>query len=292
MSKNGPGGEQASNSHPVEHGDEPPTLESLPPELRSQILESVGDLRTLRSFVRTSPTYHEQYRLKRDRLLQNCLKSELDGFYIDAHATLKSRVCELGQDRSNGTIVTFLCYYRRWRSGAGQTANIQSISPGETRWLSAFHLSVALPLVGLFCQWALANLKCATALSADGAAVELQETTMIDTSTLSTSELIRILRALYRCETYCHLFGRNKGRRIGRFGNSEITEIFSNIFKPWESEEVGCIDSFIRKRYKEVFEEVKTELHLKGPKFDSDGGGEDPSGLFRMDRFWDGEFEP
>lgn len=36
-----------------------PTLENILPELRSQILSNVQDLRTLRSLVRASPAYHE-----------------------------------------------------------------------------------------------------------------------------------------------------------------------------------------------------------------------------------------
>lgn len=268
-----------------------PTLETLPPELRSKILSNVRDLRTLKSLVRASPTYHEQYRLDRDRFLQTCLEYELDGLYVDGVATLKSRVRELGRRRTDETITAFLGSYRCWISNHDSAANVPSLNSSDIHWLCAFHLSVAVPLANLFCQWALANLERAAASSAEKAAQDEPQISM-GFSVLSKSERIRVFRALYRCETYAHLFGRNKGERIGAFRHAEITEIFFNIFQPWEAEEVGCIDFFIRSKYTDIFNEVKADLHPDSPRFDDDRGPgccPDPDGSYELDTFWNGK---
>ncbi|ROV98074.1 hypothetical protein VMCG_07011 [Cytospora schulzeri] len=262
-----------------------PFLENIPPELRFQILSS-ADLPTLKSLVRASPTYHTQYKTDRDFILQSCLEAELDGFHVDAYATLKSRVRNLGQRRSDENITEFLGTYRRWVSGPDPDVNIRLTSPGEVRWLSAFHLSVVLPLAGQFCEWTLANLRRAAVSSAQGISEESQAVTTGGLFMLNKSERIRVLRALYRYETYYHLFGRNKGRRIGWFRHSEITEVFFNIMEPWEAEELGCIDSFIRKRYTDIFNQVKADLHPDHPSFDGKRGRGDPEGSFELDDFW------
>ncbi|KAK2607005.1 hypothetical protein N8I77_005718 [Diaporthe amygdali] len=274
-------------------GEAHPTFETLPPELRSQILLNVRDLRTLKSLVRASPTYHEHYRLDRDSFLQNCLGSELDGFYVDALATFHSRVRQLGQQRSDEIIKAFLNSYRCWISGPGTIANVPLINSSDIQWLCAFHLTVALPLADSFCQWALFNLKRAAVSSAEGPVHEEPQLAM-ELSTPTKSERTRVLRALYRCETYAHLFGRNDGNRIGMFRHSEITEIFFNIFEPWEAEEVGCIDYFIRSKYTDIFNEVKADLHPDSPRFDDDRGPgccPDPDGSYELDTFWNDYME-
>lgn len=270
-------------------------LETLPPELRSQILFSIGALRSLRSLVRSSPTYHAQYKLDRDNVLQSCLATELGGLYVDALATVRSRVRKLGRDRTDEVITTFLGAYREWLSGhhdsLAAASNVMSISTSDIHWLCSFHLSVILPLTEFFSYWAYANLAKATASSEEAIGSEPAATQKMDLSSMSESERIRTMRALYRCETYYHLFGRNKGRRIGLFRHSQIAEIFFNIFQPWEAEEMGCIDSFIHKKYTHVFNEVKADLHPDSSRFDDQrsGRGPDPDGSYELDAFWDGK---
>ena len=271
------------------------TLDNLPSELRSLMLFSIGDLRTLRSLVRASPTYHAQYKLDRDNILQSCLATELGGFYIDAFATVRSRVRKLGRERTDEVITTFLGSYRQWLSGhhdsLAAASNIMSIAPSDIHWLCSFHLSVILPLAEFFSYWAYTNLAKATVSSEEAIRSEPAATQKMDLSSISKSERIRIMRALYRCETYYHLFGRNKGRRIGAFRHSQIAETFFNIFQPWEAEEMGCIDSFIHQKYTHVFNHVKADLHPDSPRFDDQrsGRGPEPDGSYELDIFWDGK---
>lgn len=291
MSTSGVEDGQVAIDRRIEPSEAQTTLENLPSELRSQILCSIRDLRTPRSLVRSSPTYHEQYRLDRDNILKHCLESELDGFYIDAFATVGSRVRKLGRKRTNEVVTTFLGSYRQWLSGPcdslAAASNAVSISCSDIHWLCSFHLSVTLPLAEFFCHWAYTNLTRAAASSENAIQDEPAATQRMDLSLLSNSERIRVMRALYRCETYYHLFGQNKGNRSGGFRDSEITEIFFNIFQPWEAEETGCIDLFIQTEYTHVFNEVKADLHPSSPRFDDQwsGRGPEPDGSYELDVF-------
>lgn len=295
MSTSGVEDGRVASGRRTEPSEAQTALENLPSELRSQILCSIGDLRTLRSLVRSSPTFHEQYRLNRDNILKHCLESELDGFYIDAFATVRSRVCKLGRKRTNEVITTFLGSYRQWLSGPRDSlaaaSYAMSISCSDIHWLCSFHLSVTLPLAEFFCHWAYTNLTRAAASSGNAIQDEPAAAQKMDLSLISNSERIRIMRAVYRCETYYHLFGRNKGDRWGGFRHSEIAEIFFTIFQPWEAEEIGCVDLFIQTEYTRVFNEVKADLHPDSPGFDDQRGGRgpEPDGSYELDRFWDGE---
>lgn len=295
MSTSGVEDGQVAIGYRVEPSEAQMTLENLPPELRSQILYSIGDLRTLMSLVRSSPTYHEQYRLDREKILEHCLDNELDGLYIDALATVGSRARKLGPKRTDEVITTFLDSYRQWLSGPcdslAAVSNAMSMKGSDLRWLSSFHQLTVLPLAEFFCRWAHTNLSRA-AVSSENAIQDEQATTQkMDLSLISNSERIRIMRALYRCETYYHLFGRNKGNRFGFFRDTEIAEIFFSIFQPWEAEEIGCVEFFIQTEYTHVFNEVQADLHPKSPRFDDqwDGRGQEPDGSYELDILWDGE---
>lgn len=282
-----------TNHHQAHPREAHPTFENMPPELRSQILYSVGDLRTLKSLVHASPTYHEQYRLDRDRLLHNCLKSELDGFYVDALATLRSLPRHLGSVRTNEIISIYLDAYNSWLLAPDSPANIPSVDSTGISWLCEFQLSVVLPLADMFCKWALANLKSLALSSAEETANGGPEPKgeVMDLSALTESERTRISRALYRCETYHNLFGENDGRRIHWLRHSEITNLYFNIFEPWEAEEVACIDSFITSKYKDVFNKIKADLHPLSSRFDGQRGDGDPDGSHELDDWWAGEFQ-
>ncbi len=88
---------------------------------------------------------------------------------------------------------------------------------------------------------------------------------------LSRSEERRIFRALYRYEIFCHLFGRTlrhrRGHRWGGLRGRQINEHLLCLFDPWEAEAIGCVDLFIRERYKLLFEEVKWDLSPQNPKY-------------------------
>lgn len=221
-------------------------LERLPAELRYQILRSIPDLPTLCALVHASPVMYAQYARNRDNVLRACVESELDGLYVHAYACNKSRATTIGPARTNEVIVPFLDAYRDWLDPRSSNAPVpvNALEPSTARWLATFHLSVARPMTNMYSRWALQNLARAVA-SSDG---QQHEQTPQDAN-LSRSEEIRIMRAVYQCETFHHLFGCHRGRVPGNYRFHEISGLFFTIFDPWEAEAIGCIDEFVRHGY-------------------------------------------
>ncbi|KAI0184930.1 hypothetical protein EV127DRAFT_515670 [Xylaria flabelliformis] len=271
-------------------------LENLPVELGLLLLSSMPDLPTLRALVHASPVLHAQYRYNRNSVLRACLSRELDGFLVDAYANAMSRVRELGP-RTDETITDYLDTYQTWLSSSASFLSMKSISPGRIRWMVAYHISVARPLARFYSNWALANLKKAVLAStsqqgtAETEVNEVAEKEIVDDAAaqddqdteLSRSEEIRFFRALYRYETYHHLFGRNQGRRLGGFRHHEIHDLFFCLFDPWEAEAVGCIETFVRFKYEDIFNQVKTDLHPRNARFRQDDGVYNPEGSHDLD---------
>ncbi|KAH6649305.1 hypothetical protein F5144DRAFT_552565 [Chaetomium tenue] len=243
-------------------------LENLPAELRDQILLSVPDLLTLQSLVRASPLMHAQYRSNRDAIIRACVARDLDGLVVDAYACVMSRVHVMGRPRTKEKIIAFLGAYHGWISDS--RIDVSSIRSSYVRWLSAFHLDIVKPLARRYSTWALQHLFRATCESAaqgqgtmEPPVAEAQEQDV----SLSRSEEIRIFRALYRYETYYHLFGRrNQEGEEGIVTLEEINSHFFGLFHPWEAEAIGCIDIFVRQRYDWIFDEVQDDLHAVNPE--------------------------
>ena len=131
--------------------------------------------------------------------------------------------------------------------------------------MAAYHLSVARPLARMFSKWAHSNLRKAASslISQEGVPKALLKLSGKEDIRLKRSDEIRIFRALYRYETFYHLFGRNRGRRHCAFRHHEINELFFCLFDPWEAEAIGCIDSFVRQRYEDILTRSKRTCILE-----------------------------
>ncbi|KAI0205950.1 hypothetical protein F4808DRAFT_455447 [Astrocystis sublimbata] len=263
-------------------------LEDLPAELRLLILSSMPDLLTLCALVHASPVMHAQYRYSRDTILRACMSRELAGFLVDAYATANSRVRIIGDKRPDEKIVEYLSTYETWLSRSTAILDMKTWSPSCIRWVAAFHLSVAQPLARRYSEWALANLRGAVS------STEMNEAAQREAETdpaiqgklaveLSRSEEIRVFRALYRYQTFQHLFGRNRGQRQGGFCDHEIFDLFFCLFEPWEGEAVGCIYLFVRSNYDDIFDQVKLDLHPYNPKFRQENGVFNPTGSYDLE---------
>jgi hypothetical protein len=271
-------------------------FENLPAELRDNILLHIPDLPTLRSLIRASPTMHAQYRSNRDTVLRACLARELDGCFVHAYACLKSRVREMRPLRTDENITDFLAGYRTWIEGPTPPPSMASLGPSSCRWLAAFHVSVVRKLGRRYAAWALANLAYTRVPSPGSqeasdaeAEAEAAAAAAPTPQPLSRSEEIRIFRALYRYETFCHLFGRNRCNRYGGFGEEQINEMFLCLFDPWEAEAIGCIDLFMRDKYRDIFIEVKWDLSDENPKYWQPDGVLNPLDSFDIDGSWRGK---
>ncbi|KAI1149085.1 hypothetical protein F4825DRAFT_431758 [Nemania diffusa] len=249
------------------------------------VLCRVPDLPTLRALVRASPILHAQYRHDRDEILRACLSRELEGLFVDAWANIESRVCTLGP-RNDGVITSYIAYYRTWLSSPTPYPDVNSIKGGRLRWMAAYHLAIARPMALLYSNWALTNLK-KTILSSTSqqgpGGTEIKEAVKEEPTAqtnrdikLSRSEEIRIFRALYRYETFQHLFGINEGKRKGRFSSHEINYLFFSHFGPWETDAIGCIHTFVTHKYEDIFNQVKADLPHTHARSKQKNGTPDP----------------
>ncbi|KXH49793.1 hypothetical protein CSIM01_03930 [Colletotrichum simmondsii] len=232
-------------------------LESLPAELRFLLLSWMPDLPTLHNVINASPVLHAQYRKARDTLLFTCLSKELDGYYVDAFATLRSRVTILGLKRTDDMCEQFL------------SDDHDSVLSGK-HTVGDFDRPRARPIARLYANWALGNLRQAVSSESQFTSGETSISTRPgadDVASLSPSEEIRIYRAIYRFETYCHLFGRNKGVRSYGFRSDKICDIFFGNFDPWDVEAFGSIYLFIKYKYERLFDEVKDDVADTNPRF-------------------------
>lgn len=223
-------------------------LEALPAELRLQVLSQMADLCALRALVFASPVFSQQYHLDRQNLLGQVLLRSLGGLAVEAHAVQRSIALYHRSPRPllAGTRRQFIHSYVSRRFAPPELV-LQDCTLTDLAEMAAFHQSVARPL----------SLKCA--------ALFLEHLDpSLEVGSLSGTEQTRLLRALYRFQLYCNIFGQ--GPEPGRFRLldelpfADTLALFFGSFYPWEVEEVDCIYMLIRNKYDAVFDAVECDL--------------------------------
>jgi len=104
---------------------------------------------------------------------------------------------------------------------------------------------------------------------------------------LSKTEEMRLLRALYRFQLCCNLFGKGVDssgwyHRGLNFESVDILTIFLCLFEPWEIEEITCIYTFSKDMYNQIFSEIRWDVDAMNPKFDDQGRPPTPDGAFDL----------
>ncbi|KAH6887767.1 hypothetical protein B0T10DRAFT_574936 [Thelonectria olida] len=210
--------------------------------------------------------------LNHDHAIRVDLEEELDGFWVDAYALSRCRANQLGSIRTDRAVNIFLGQYRLWISPEPSRIcaypSVRSIDSESLRWIEAYHRSVAEPLAREYKNWAYANLtKAAASFAAkNGAAAPSSSRAVIEID-LRRSEEIRIFRAIYRYEIYYRLFGQSDVPQQHPIPFHQVNAGFCCIFNPWEVEEIGCIDLFVREKYEDLFNQVEADLSPEMPTF-------------------------
>ena len=101
-------------------------------------------------------------------------------------------------------------------------------------------------------------------------------------------EETRLVRAFYRFQLCCNLFGTNRvlarqppaGRRLADIFVRE-EELFT-LYEPWEIEEVVCVYEFAKDKFDEIFSRIYWDVHRINPKF-ADQRCARPVGSFDLD---------
>ncbi|KAF9889591.1 hypothetical protein FE257_007099 [Aspergillus nanangensis] len=233
-------------------------LENLPPEIRLLLL-SILELEELKALVHASPVYHQQYLLNRKYVLCQSLDGALYGVAAEACVTYRSITVDLSNDKYRGAVDELMKSYRaRRRSPPQYSIFHEALTLEEAKAIAAFHLSVIVPLIQRYTEWALDNLGKETQNP------RLQEP-------LSTMETTRIMRALYRFELCCNVFGNgslpDRKRPWNDFDIEDFYAIFISLFEPWEVEEMACIFAFSEAQYQAIFDKIPCDVYVNNPKF-------------------------
>ncbi|RDL30361.1 uncharacterized protein BP5553_10239 [Venustampulla echinocandica] len=220
------------------------TLENLPPEIRRQLLSVLG-LEELSALVHASSTFHQQYLLDRKSLLCKCLATTLRSATVDACAVYRSSLASFLDARTGETVTQFLKSYQNRRSSTQYSILNEGLTEDEVVGMIAFHSSIIKALARHYTDWALINLATETKDSQSH-------------GLLSRTEETRLLRALYRFQLCCNLFG------TGRHGI---------LLEP------GKV------KYNQIFDDIRWDVHEENPKFDGQRPPT-PDGAFDLDNSW------
>lgn len=237
----------------------PSGLENLPFEIRIQILWEVADFPSLRSLIRASPLYHATYLEEgRERVLRDLALKQLDyRLRPDALAAVRSARYYATPRRKRQTIGAFLDEYGRAR---GQLES-------DSEWLSCTSMTEAIDLVHLH----EAVKRVSEDFCFEIASKMPQEEQFID---LSQMEQLRLYRGMYRYQTYCNFFGKDKSwSQEDNFGADWPPllprDYYLPTFPPWEVQEIACVWQYVNRRWASILQEV-SDVYL--PKqFSRDG---------------------
>ncbi len=240
--------------NPTPETEQPPraatvTLETLPAELRLQILKLLPELTDLKAIVHASPVFHQQYLLDRRQLLGNSLQVNLGSVLVDAYALEQSLALPEARQLPLGATTRFvrlqLADYAELR--ASPHGVLEKCSSDALASMASFYLSVIKPLLAQLPPLFLQNLNGPPEA---------------DVEELSKVERTRLSRALYRVQLFYSLFRFDEECSPAGFQFSGADKIISffGLFDPWENEAVYSIYHAMVEKYRRLFEETPWDL--------------------------------
>ncbi|KAL5343436.1 hypothetical protein BJX70DRAFT_169383 [Aspergillus crustosus] len=234
------------------------SLENLPLDICRRILYS-SDLEGLRALVHASPVYHRAYLTGRHSILTNSFWKTLDIVFADAYAVHQSSSDIFVKRRSRRRVTQFLKNYKSYRSPQQTSATRNLPTQEEVISMVRYHLRIVIPQLYNFTNWALSNLCHQTQRGS------------YPRRALTRTEKSRLLRALYRFQLCCNLFGVSSlppGCSFKKFNTSDIVAMFLRLFQPWEVEELCCIYAYAEDYYCVVFNIIDWHLDPSSPESD------------------------
>lgn len=246
-------------------------IESLPVEIQRQIMFCLPSLASLGAIIRASPIFYSLFQSEPKNFIANCLILGLGDAFLDASTAqaamqddFQRQRCDAMKMRRESTIVwPFLESYLKKVQELPCNAWIHSISLPEAVQMATFHTSTVEPLVEQYASWALGNIG-----------------TSAQSTTLSSTERMRIQRAMYRFQILCDVFGnklKHDNLSANRPRNLRCLRFLSR-YEPWEIEEILCINTFFQEKYEQRLSEVSDDLNPNNNRLHSHsplGGPED-----------------
>ncbi|KAK3946251.1 hypothetical protein QBC46DRAFT_369299 [Diplogelasinospora grovesii] len=250
-------------------------LEDLPAEIRLQILSVLG-LEELRTLVRASPVFHQQYLANRRYILRKYLETTL---IVDAHTVYRSSLAEFQNKRTLEEVTRFLDAYHDRRSSLIQRPTLVTakLTEDEAIDMVVFYSSIIKPFARRYASNMIAELARAAEWTGERRRSQWAPSESQDErfSPPSRREETRILRALYRFQLCCNLFGLPPLH--AKYPHTESQEESFNLsrhflrwYEPWEREEIACIYAFSERKYETICCDIRRkqegEWLRTGPK--------------------------
>ncbi|CAI6098918.1 unnamed protein product [Clonostachys chloroleuca] len=204
-------------------------LELLPFEIRHHILLALASIEDLSALVHASPVFHEQYARRRGFWLWRYLQAQMGDGVIDAYTAALCSKPDFDCSRQN--VQGFLAAYYSRRSGGAEEL-YKEAKAEDLAAMTRFYIGVVRPLIR---EYALFTLE--------------------EEAVLREVESSRVIRAMYRFQIFCSLFGLPRSDARPKFTQDEHLTLLSH-FEPWETEEILCINDFADNTYERVFEEI------------------------------------
>lgn len=252
-------------------------LESLPIELRVQILLELPDLESLNAIACSSTALYQAYCLAHQESLPKFLQKNYGGLVeiTEAITAVRSKKFHGTRRSDRERIIALLDDRRRSReirclgkrSGATQPLPDQPVDLNEVRDLLRLH-EIAIWLLNDYSK----NAPCPFWID------EVSWSTHILPLKFSKNEKKRYYRAFYRLQTFCNLFGNvenpvdspDSSRSLywdnsQPFTREEIWKFFFGTFAPWEYEEFAGLWWYCHHRNGEIYAKVTNDLEQYGP---------------------------
>lgn len=244
------------------HQDHGSRLESMPVEIRRQIL-SVSDLSCLKALIHASPVLHRQYLLDRKSLLAGGIESTLGSVSIDAYAIQKS------VHEASDSVSHFTGLLETWRTNIKQRSSqylklAGDATEDEITSLVSIYFRKIVPVTKLFAEQALDELANQTMTRKD--------------PELSMIEWQRCVSATYRFQLLC----RVAGPPTSEVASDNARFLFQSL-EPWEVEELYAFYQFAEGVYDKIFDRIRVDLHPENPRFADQDRPPTPDGAFELD---------
>ncbi|RAL08239.1 uncharacterized protein BO97DRAFT_428543 [Aspergillus homomorphus CBS 101889] len=267
-------------------GESPPVLETLPSEIRLDIL-CILPYDSSQALIMASPVYFKTALEYRDLIRRQNGAASVEAFTLEAEAVYCARRMRLseaytqdGPDSDPGyytesyppmhasshytmeTISRFAVSYMRDRKSNRKVLSFASHTGEQRRQMVDFHMSTIMPIARRFTQSALKNF-----------AGQPEAQSSFVHEPITTTEEYRIVRAVYRFELCCQLFDDRApdlevvARNKHGIDLATMLQLLHTMFHPWEVEEILCINGFLEIKYNDIFDVATWDFDRNKPKF-------------------------
>ncbi|KAJ5675221.1 uncharacterized protein N7477_005155 [Penicillium maclennaniae] len=246
----------------------PPSLESLPVEIKILILKEIPDWATLKSFLVLFQSFFPAYNLAKREVLCCILQTQFGPLLGEAIAAVRS--CGLYLETHKEEAITLLDTWRRSDEIKKLDPNSSSRIDNPCDMEEIMNLFRLHEVLQFFLQDFVKTIPQPQWMELD------EWTNSKFPIKLSSSEQYRFLRALCRLQTHANIIGRAEypldepvcgspfrnnwrdNETDGPFSpEEEAYRLFFGTIPPWECDEMGCVWTYLKTKVDPLYPEVR-----------------------------------